>query len=110
MKQQTLQPPTKEQFVIAAIKGLQDPKYPNSIHTVFSGLNTEFEKAFGVPSRETIDKMKAAGKIDWMLVKGGPIIALPGTFAARQAAKETKPAKALAVSNAKMSKILAQLK
>jgi len=68
---------SKEYFVLQAIRNLRKPPY-KGIHAVFSGFNSAFEEYFNEGARETVDKMASEGKIGKRLVRGGPMLYLPG--------------------------------
>ena len=68
---------TKEEFILQAIQRLRKPPY-KGIHAVFSGLNSAFREFFGEEARHTIDTMVADGKIETRMVRGGPMLYLPG--------------------------------
>lgn len=78
---------TPLQFILRAIERLEgrNPKFPRGIHTVYSGFNDAYRKAF--PERDPIadvDAAVATGKIEKRLVRGGAVIYLPGTAPARK--------------------------
>lgn len=68
---------SKEDFVLQAIQNLRKPPY-KGIHAVFSSFNSAFKEYFGEDARATVDKMAAEGKIETRLVRGGPMLYLPG--------------------------------
>ena len=70
---------TKEEFVLQAIKNLRNlPKY-RGIHVRYSGFNQAFKEYFGgEEARGTVDAMVASGAIQSRMVKGGPMLYLPG--------------------------------
>ena len=68
---------TKEEFVLQAISNLRKPPY-KGIHAVFSGFNSAFREYFGEEPRDTIDYMVSEGKIEARMVRGGPMLYLPG--------------------------------
>lgn len=68
---------TKEEFVLQAIKILRKPPY-KGIHAVYSGFNEAFRNYFKEDARDTVDKMIAEGKIESRMVRGGPMLYLPG--------------------------------
>lgn len=68
---------TKEDFVLQAIKNLRKPPY-KGIHAVYSGLNSAFRGYFNENARATVDKMIAEGQIESRMVRGGPMLYLPG--------------------------------
>ena len=68
---------SKEDFVLQAIKSLR--KFPyKGIHAVFSGFNSAFREYFGEEPKETIDSMVSKGQIESRMVRGGPMLYLPG--------------------------------
>jgi len=68
---------TKEEFILEAIKKLRKPPY-KGIHAVYSGLNSAFNDYFHEEARPTVDKMVAEGQLESRMVKGGPMLYLPG--------------------------------
>jgi len=69
---------TKEEFVLQAINNLRNlPKY-KGIHVRYSGFNQAFKEYFGGEARVTVDAMIASGAIQSRMVKGGPMLYLPG--------------------------------
>ena len=68
---------SKEDFVLLAITTLRKKNY-KGIHSVYSNFNSSFREYFGEEPRPTIDKMVAEGKIETRMVRGGPMLYLPG--------------------------------
>jgi hypothetical protein len=68
---------SKEDFVLQAIRNLRKPPY-KGIHAVFSSFNSAFKEYFGEEARETVDRMAKEGKIGRRMVRGGPMLYLPG--------------------------------
>lgn len=68
---------SKEDFVLQAIKNLRKPPY-KGIHVKFSSFNSAFQIYFGEESRDTVDQMAKEGKIETRMVRGGPMLYLPG--------------------------------
>lgn len=71
---------TPEEFVLRAIEKLADPGV-NTIHVVWSGMNTAFETYFpGMKPKEVVKRMVAEGKISMRPTRGGVRIGLPGAI------------------------------
>lgn len=68
---------SKEDFVLQAIKQLRKPPY-KGIHSVFSGFNQAFRDYFDEEPRLAVESMIAAGQIEAWMVRGGPMLYLPG--------------------------------
>ena len=68
---------TREEFVLLAIRSLRKPPY-KGIHAVYSGFNSAFRDHFEEDARPTVDRMAAEGQIETRLVRGGPMLYLPG--------------------------------
>jgi len=68
---------TKEEFVLQAIRNLRKPPY-KGIHAVYSGFSTAFRDYFDEVPRGTVDRMIASGEVESRMVRGGPMLYLPG--------------------------------
>ena len=68
---------TEEEFTLQAIKTLRKRPY-KGIHAVFSGFNVAFKEYFGKDARDTVDRLIAEKKIESRMVRGGPMLYLPG--------------------------------
>jgi len=73
---------TKREFVLQAIKNLRKPPY-KGIHVRYSGFNQAFKEYFEVEARNTVDALIADGTIQSRMVKGGPMLYLPGEMPER---------------------------
>jgi len=76
---------TEEEFTLQAIKSLRKRPY-KGIHAVFSGFNVAFKDYFGKNARETVDRLIAEGKVQSRMVRGGPMLYLPGEMPTNESA------------------------
>ena len=69
---------TEKEFVLQAIRKLNNPKYGKGIHTVFSGFNQAFKEYFDSDPVAATKGLTKKGVIETRLVRGGAMIYVAG--------------------------------